>query len=283
MPIFFIPPIDLKTSIRYSVYITTHGGFVISYHPNKKDVMLQEKYAWGWRWYSPDDIDVMARIIKTFANSPIIWAGGRRRKVNFVRCNWIALDFDNGVFLKDILYKVKDMVHIVGTTKRHQMRKENGLKWDRFRVWLKLEKEITSLVEYEECMMWYAKKWNSDLIATNGSTKFLPCKEIISINKEGKLVPIERYVINIQKVPYKDFSAEKKTMPTFIKDFLSNGVPEGSKDLACFKCGLHLTRCGYSVEQIIDMIMSSPIPINQSSQVQREVRRAVLSGSKHTR
>lgn len=256
---------------------------MISYHPNKKDLEQHYKYTWGWRWYSPDDIDVMARVINTFTNSPIIWAKGTRNKENFIRCNWIALDFDNGVFLKDILLKVKDMVHIVGTTKRHQLPKENELPWDRFRVWLKLEKEITSLVEYEECMKWYAIEWGSDIRATDGAKKFMPCKEIVSINKEGLLVPIMRWVINIKKVNYTAFSAERKTMPPFIKDFLSAGVPSGDRNLACFKCGLHLTRCGYSVEQIIDMIMASPIPLNQSSQVHREVKEAVIRGSKYTR
>src|SRR3990167_57085 len=262
---------------------------MISYHPDKENHEKEWMYTEYWRTVKTDDMDLMAKIICTFTNSPISWKenrkgfGGYRKKENFIECNWIALDFDNGIFLSDILEKVNEKIHIVGTTKNHQKPKKKELPWDRFRVWLKLEKEIKNVVEYEECMKWNAKEWGCDKRATDGAKKFRPCKEIVSIKKDGELSKIDREEIKIQKMDYRKFSAEERTMPKFISEFLQFGVTSGdSRNLACFKCGLHLTRCGYSAEKIFDMIMNSPIPKDNSNFVRNEVMRAIISGARHT-
>jgi len=255
---------------------------MITYHPDTRDHTKEEMYYRFFRSGETKDIDLMASIISKYTNSPIVWKDGRRSKTNFLKCDWIALDFDNGIFIKDIIDALKDTKHIIGTTRNHQISKENELPWDRFRVWIKLEKEITSLVEYEECVKFYAIKFGSDIAATDGARKFRPCKEIVSINKEGKEVEVKRIEINTKPVNYTRFSAEKQTMPVFIKNYLTYGTSGESRNRVCFKCGLHLSRSGYSIDQIIDMIMSSPIPINQSNTVRNEVRSAVINGSKYT-
>lgn len=252
---------------------------MVSYHPNKRDHDKHWKYSWGWMWSKTDDVDLISRVMTTFTCSPIVWSDGKRGKNNFVFANWIALDFDRGIILKDIINTFKDKRCVIGTTRSHGIPKGNEPAMDRCRVFLQLDGRISNVEDYEYTVKHYAKMYKSDYAATDAGRKFKPCKESVFINKNGTLTECKKfrgYNTEIKE------TYSRTNIPNSIKELLIYGVLDGSsRNLACYRVGAKLTECGFSINEIIGMIMNSPIPISKDIRVEKEVRRAVLNGSRN--
>lgn len=243
---------------------------MISYHPNKEDINKHYLYSSGFKWSVVDDAEIIAKVITTFVSSPIVWNGGSRKRSNFNSCNWIALDFDNGVSLSSIISMVEKFNHVIGTTKRHQLAKENEPARDRFRVWIQLERKIVDLNEYEDCCRYYANWFRSDIQATDGARKFLPCKKIVSINKNGENISIKRVLSKRKVIDYSKYKDGE--IPNWIENILKEGILPGiSRNTTCWKIALHMSRIGYTENEIVDRIMNSPLPINQTNKVRNEI------------
>ena len=63
-------------------------------------------------------------IIESHVWSPIIWKDGYRAKKNFTSARLLVLDFDDGnLTLEQAIEKFEPYIHIIGTTKSHQIEK----------------------------------------------------------------------------------------------------------------------------------------------------------------
>ncbi len=253
---------------------------MISYHPNKRDHDKHWKYTWGWRWSKTDDLDVVERVMRTFTCSPIVWSDGKRGRIHFAFSNWIALDFDKGINLEDIINTFSQYRCVIGTTKSHGIPKGNEPAMDRCRVFIQLKDTIRNVKDYEYTVKYYAKKYKSDFAATDAGRKFKPCKETVYLNKTGLMIENLRY-LGTQTARKKLFSRDD--IPKQIRELLIMGVSDGSsRNGACYRVGAKLTECGFQVEEIVGMIMNSPIPVSRDVEVEKEVRKAVINGSRNS-
>jgi hypothetical protein len=79
--------------------------------------------------------------------SPCVWDGGRRREQNFAFAGWGALDFDDGRYtLEQAKTDWREFIHVMGTTKSHQVAKNGGAACDRFRILFPWEEPIAGEV-----------------------------------------------------------------------------------------------------------------------------------------
>ena len=146
---------------------------------------------------SLDSIDphTVATLIRTFAWSPIVWAGGVRRAAEFKCALWCALDFDSGTYsLSECLDEVTQagLTHVLGTTKSHGLAKDGAPACDRFRLLLKFDHVITDRSEYERAMRAAMAVFpGSDKSCKDAARFFFPCTEIVSADEGHAFWPVE--------------------------------------------------------------------------------------------
>ena len=255
---------------------------MLSWHPNKASLGVKNHYARGWRIAATDDVQRIANGMVSYAISPAIWSNGHRTKENFIKADWIALDFDEGPSIGEILDALCDHIHVLGTTKSHGIAKGDKPPCDRFRLMLKCPVTITSSWDYEATVSHYVDRYDADGQCIDAARFFWPCREIVSIEPEGYTVDIHRGEEPRKYSPTARPSDSEilVNVPPWVKDWLLYGCPDGERNVTCFKTAIWLTKCGYAEEAIIDMVMSSPIPLDHSHKVFVEVCHAIRSGRK---
>lgn len=247
---------------------------MLSFHLNITDIEQHYKYSENWqRFDDNNNIESVSRIIRTCVNSPIVWFNGVRKSDRFLYADWIVLDFDRGLKLTEALELFENHTHIIGTTKRHQtLIDSEGNKIDRFRVWLKSDERCSNISKYIYNTKILAKEFGSDDQAIDGARKFIPCKNIVSIN-EGKTIVLREQV---QYVKRDYVSNRNKFIPSFIMNMLTHGVEDGKRNYACYTIGKYLGNNGFCEGEIVNMIMCSNVPKNQWCV--KEVTEAVKNG-----
>lgn len=192
---------------------------MFSVHPNKNG--KAHEYANGFKVLGnpefDDDwrMDYIERAITSRVWSPACFTGGVRLEKNFLGSYICALDFDApNTPLHCAIEQFKDYSHIIGTTKSHQKEK-NGITCDRYRVVLWFDRLVTDLAEYKHNMTLQISAYYADKACKDGARFFFPCKEIVSSNGNGKLVPVETLPVVKQHtasgVPLKTYSKVKST------------------------------------------------------------------------
>lgn len=250
---------------------------MISYNPDQKNIGKKEFYSRNFRAVDTDDPKRIAKALTSFVVSPIVFKGGHRHTNNFISSNWIGLDFDNGQTLDEITNVFCDVIHVIGTTKSHQIKKGNQPPCDRFRVLLQLPVTITSQKEYRQIVTWYVNAYEADSACKDAARFFWPCKEITSVCNDGDFIDIKKVD---DEVPYFDHDAyvETKTLPPWVKHWLEFGVPNGHRNTTCYKAAVWMARCGFSHDEIFSLIMKSPIPVSKEESVAKEVFKATMNG-----
>jgi hypothetical protein len=162
---------------------------MFSYHPNLRDIQFHQLYGHGYR-IGEGSVEHMANVIKTYVNSPCIWKGGKRKQDNWIGAEWAVFDVDDGLPLDEALHKVRNHIHIVGTTKSHGIAKGEEGPRDRYRIWLKLEKICKNLDNYKYTQRKLGERLGSDISAVDGARKYLPCKSIVSVKPTGLPIKI---------------------------------------------------------------------------------------------
>lgn len=253
------------------------------WHDDVRNIGNGKMYWKGWRGKVVPTAGELAELVKTYVNSPCLWASGVRKKDNFRLAEWIGLDFDEGMTIDEAMKIFEPYVHVIGTTKSHQVDK-GGVKCDRFRVFLKLQTRIKSKNAYEATVGWWIKEHGADKACRDGARFFWPCKDIVVVKGWGKLVPI---VIPPRKKPIsklkdiKIYSGENyRILPTWIKHVLKDGT-SASRNTVTYKIARDLCKLGYSQNEVVDLIMSSSLPgCKTDSFSKAECDRAVESGFK---
>jgi hypothetical protein len=228
-----------------------------------------------------DSVERISKAVSLYPTSPSWFQRGYRTTRNFLSANWIGLDFDSGVTIDEILRIYCDVTHILGTTKSHRIKKGSQPPCDRFRIFLKLPLTITASSEYKDLLRYYVEKDGADKKCIDSARFFWPCREIISAQETDETIDIKYKPIEFRTA---DFDSgryrETKSIPPWVKHWLEFGVPFGEKNTTCFKIGSWLTMAGFSVEEIMCLIMNSTIPDKQNQHIEREVLNAVNSGRK---
>lgn len=231
-----------------------------------------------------DALEILAGFIVTRSWSPIVWRDGLRHQSAFLYADFLALDFDGDgmMTLAEAQRSFADCRHVIGLTKSHGLPKGHKPPADRFRVVMPFERRITSLAEYRYTVGRYARRYDADELCIDGARFFFPCRNTVGL-------PVtEGFEQDVYEPPppepppdYTAFRAIAGSMPRWCEGLLRFGCPEARRNTTCFRLGLHLTLCGFTVAQIVDRIMASPIPIGPH--VRDEVLEAVVSGARRAK
>jgi len=173
-----------------------------------------------------------------------------------------------------------DVTHVIGTTKSHQKEKGSRPPCDRFRVFLRLPETITNPTEYKDILRYYVDRYETDEKCVDAARFFWPCKEIVSIfsGELGEDIEIKKKSANLVTRNFDmNLHRQAKAIPPWVRHWLEFGVPSGQKNTTCLKIGIWLTKCGFSHDEIVSLVMSSPIP-DRHDNVGKEVYNATLNG-----
>lgn len=222
--------------------------------------------------------------------SPIEWLGGKRAKKNFLRCDYLALDFDDGRWT---LESTKEWVMqnkfaaIIGTSKSHQIEKvtKSGIvkpPVDRFRLVIPFSECIVDREQYEYNMSLAMATTPCDPSCKDGARYFFPCKEI-TFASPGENYPVASLPSDYERQAVRQKRQNKKMevyqgsgiIPSWALFALERGVPEGGRHTMCYRLGATLPHAGWHIERIIELVMDSPI----GEIGEHDVRRAVENGS----
>lgn len=234
-------------------------------------------------------LEHLAELMQHKTWSPILWKDGLRLKQNFLYANLIALDFDDGKLTikacAELLIE-HGFSFILGTSKSHQKEKktDSGLvlpPCDRFRLVIPTEAPTTSLEVYEYTMREMMNLFPCDISCKDGARFFFASPEIRFVNHGKKTswreIPDELKKENRNKRQEEIFKKhrEESTLPDWAAKILQYGAAPGGRHVICYRLGATLYRLGYTEEQIIGLVMKSPL----SEIGQHDVERAIANGA----
>lgn len=252
---------------------------MFSHHPNRHDIGRGDRYARGWE-VSEGSAITLSWALQVAATSPIVFKDGYRSEQCFLSADWIGLDFDEGPTLADIQNTFCDTIHVLGTTKSHQVAKGHKPPCDRFRLWLKLTQTITKAADYKETVRYLVRTYEADEACVGAAQLFWPCTTIASVSDEGYTTD----VVPAKEKPYAQTRPEYNgRIPYWVKEWLLGKFPGGEdhrrgRNFYVFKTSVWLTKNGWPEEEIVRVVMSSELPIAKTDDVLAEVRKAVRSG-----
>lgn len=252
---------------------------MFSFHRDRQNIGKAYCYARGWQTYESSALS-LARALLKVPTSPITFRDGHRTEANFLSASWVGLDFDAGPSLDEIEQTFSDSIHVIGTTKSHRKAKGHYPACDRFRVWLKLEHTITTVVTYKATVRHLVKTYDADPACVGAAQMFWPCQAITSVLSEGYTTD----VVIPKKIPSAKTRPEYNgQIPPWVNAWLNGDfdlTPERGegRNRYVYKTALWLAKNGWDENRIMDVVMSSRIPISQEPQVEKEVLKAVRSG-----
>lgn len=236
---------------------------MISYHPDSEKAPVGQTFTAGFKTVDTNDPERIAKGIVRFAWSPIVFRGGYRHRDNFLFADWLGLDFEDPNFgLGDALNAFSDMIHIIGTTRNHQVAKGGLPPIDRYRVLVKLENGCESLPDYEWTLRRMRHRYPIDKACVDGARHFFPCREIVSVQDDGYT---EAILVAPPPEPPEDRLArlkrtrERGVLPSWVSSALLYGASQGSRSTRCYQLGCRLAELGFSLDDAISRVLASPL------------------------
>lgn len=193
--------------------------------------------------------------------SPIVWKDNKRLSANFQTARLCVLDFDDGRMSVDAaVEKIKELgyFHVVGTTKSHQLRKGNLPAVDRFRVIFKWESEICDARTFKHNMQKLASYWPCDRQALDAARKYAPCRDIVSVG-DGRAVLISQAPPPKENWIRPGYFTSEKQVPNWIKELLTQGLAEGSRNATLYRVCKNLQKYGFAENETRVLIEASNI------------------------
>lgn len=185
----------------------------------------------------------------------IVWRGGYRRADNFLHSDWAVLDFDSGeMTLREAICTWVDCIHVVGTTKSHQLAKDGRPPVDRFRVAIPWDRRITDGKTYRYNMVELTEKYPADTQCKDAARLYYPCTAIVSQSDEG-------YRMDVKNPPdgwgtpavVPESARQKRHMPWYLKNMMKNGAAPGTIRAAYFKFGAECHKWGFTLGESVEM------------------------------
>jgi hypothetical protein len=252
-------------------------GFMICFHWNQ--TYDKRAYGRGFLIADTNDLERIARGISKFVWSGIIWEGGVRQEAKFIRAEYAVLDFDDGeLTLEGAKRRFSDVAHIIGTTKSHTELQH------RFRVVIPFEKPITVLRDYRYNMSKLCDLYESDAQCKDGARFFYPCKEIISVYKDGDAMDVRRTPkefedIQCNKLAQLEWSRYKR-LPMWTDKFLKRGetFKDHGRQTSAFMVACAMKLAGVPKSEAYSLILNAPI--TRENLAEKELIQAVDSAYK---
>lgn len=239
---------------------------VFMFHEDQS--MIPSHYRDGWRGKIAPSAGEIAAIIQKYVSSNCLWANGVRLKKNFRIAEWLGLDFDDGLTLEDAKRKFDPYLHVIGTTKSHQVEK-GGKTCDRFRVFLRFGDRCTSADDYEETARKWVRETGADKACVDAARFFFPCKEIVVCKYYGKIIHAvdaeevrrkKQEAIEVRNRKIAQYYAPNRSLRGQVQSWLRHGCAQGMRNKVCYMVAREAKKSGYSESETISMIMASPIP-----------------------
>lgn len=222
--------------------------------------------------WNTSGIESLADIILNCSWSPSVFKNNYRLKSNFMRADWLALDFDDGWPLTSAIgtCRAHDLTHIIGTSKSHGIEKHGGDAWDRFRVVLKLDRTITTNEEFVATWFsaWRMFSRRSDKAAKDSSRFFYPCRKIVSMGEDKCLS-----VSLAQKKEILQNVLIKKSTPAAISKILQGVRKTGERNTTVYRVAYMLAAAGWSEDDAVERIIMEGCTLERA-----EIIRAVRNG-----
>lgn len=260
---------------------------VISYHPASMNAHVGKAFTSGFRVYEGTDLSRIANCLLRCAWSPIVFKDGYRKSDNFIKCHYLALDFEDPEYnLASAQNDFCDVTHIIGTTRNHQVLKDGRLM-DRFRVLIPWERAIVDRQEYVYNMKLITSIYPADEKCVDPARHFFPCKEIVEVIDTGegytvRAVPEGYLAAGSEKPDWRERQVEMAKLgilPPFVARWDKNVMPEGERTMICFYLGMDLCRIGIEIEKAYRWVLQSPTYRNTNDLLTiRNVRKAIASG-----
>ncbi len=220
-----------------------------------------------------DQAELTPQLVASEGWSPVLFDRPRRASKNFLEASVVGFDIDENMSIEEAKEKYAHLRHIIGTTTNHQRIKNKGQSnerpaCDRFRLILFLDQPVFSPEDYKESLLQLAAKFDIpfDEQAKDAARWFIPCREIVSVNLEGELVPSFEAKSPQQAQLAK--SSVHTTLPVTTKgrlskatrDFLAQESSDEGWHTRFIKASMDFKEQGYSVEEAASRLRAaSPV------------------------
>jgi len=229
-----------------------------------------------------ENLESLGKIMTGNVWSPIVWAAGSRQQKNFISCNLLALDFDEGLWsLKDAEKWLKEnsLAGIIGTTKSHQLPKRQDCgavlaPCDRFRVVAMFDQKITDRKQYIYNMSQIMHQIPCDKSCKDAARAYQPCKDITFLSAGGLVPTVDRpaHIDQITREALID-SIESGLLPPTVINYLTHGPAVGERNSVAYVCAINMANIGCSEENIFKEI-SKKNSLN-SSELRATIKNAI--------
>lgn len=242
---------------------------MISFLPGSDKAPYAPHTAKGFLAVETDDVERIAKCITTYIWSPSAFAHGYRKKENFVKANWVGLDFDDGIMsLDDAISGMQGMYAIIGTTRSHQKEKAGKPPCDRFRILIRCER-MMSLEENLETLRVLARAWPIDKACVDVARLFYPCSALV-YKSTGKLhrvftpkpeSPQDKARRETRQQMARQSFALRGELPVWINKFVKYGklTHSNSRNCTVYAAACELTRLGMPESRIFEILLNAPI------------------------
>lgn len=217
-------------------------------YPIQVSVMLNNSDASVVDVNSPQELSTL---ISRHDWSPSVYSENRRLVANFISCNVIGLDVDEGMPLLQAITTFESYAHIIIPSKSHQISK-NGIVADRYRVVLFLERQITSTNEFSATWQSLFKEFPFiDRAAKDCARMFYKCPHpVASMKSEGKLVNV------IHEAPSRIFKSSSVTtqigkLSYSTYQFMREGAESGLWNHSLYKAARDYQQNGRTIDDFI--------------------------------
>lgn len=203
--------------------------------------------------------------------SHIIWRDGNRVGDNFIEANYLVLDYDERLSIKDVRdqLEVRGLGFVMGTTKSHQKSKNGQPPRDRFRVIIPFKEPITCPLTYRQNMRRFLLEFQSDPQCGDLARCWQPFREIIAY-QEGAPMEWKTY-----RKPRASRYEKSALPPPWFHAVLKKIPGPGERNAHAFRVAAMLAQYGYSENQILGELTSGKIDLPE-----RELRVCAKSGFK---
>lgn len=253
--------------------ISFHSGNIAGYDASK--------FYEQWQWHSPCSLLDAAILATTKAWSPINWRTDRRLQSDFICADYGALDCDGTYPLEQACLDWSDTISIILTTKSDTSESR------RYRILFPWEMRISNLDQFTFNQGLLIDRYDFDAQCADGARFYWPGKEVIQIVEEGYLQPVKEIVEGYSTIEERAAETMRKyealgdahIFPPQIKMWLKGQNVDGQRDSSCYYVGKYLTFWGMPENEIIALILSSKLPLNNPRSL-KEAERAGKSGIK---
>lgn len=222
-----------------------------------------------------DDLSDIVNTVCNFVWSPIVWAHGNRKSVNYLFSDFAVLDFDDGRWSVDDAIefcKDEDVAGIIGTTKSHQKPKNNLPACDRFRLIMPWSHRLVHLDTYRQNMKRIASHFPCDQQCTDGARMYQPCTEIVFI-KQGEGLDWHPYEEPKKHIRYEPTVYEQTgILPRWLEAMLVESPAPGTRNKHAFRLAAKLAEHGFSEQQVVERVLAAPIDL--STQEKKDAARS---------